>query len=188
MLQRGCGFQGTHNVLLYIRSVSVGVCACTEHHIGVVNDKVCRGSLCVQLLLLICICLQDSAYFRKTHNVFSLCLTLADLTQLIPQCQVSICLEFISHTEYYLVLSLSLSLVQEPSRWSSVPVQEGCEQGGGFSLPWERGRIQSSTMKVNRVKPIGPLCIHKIQNKRFSIKKKKKKYMWDSHFQGGVVL
>lgn len=26
-------------------------------------------------------------------------------------------------------------------------------------------------MKVNRVKPIGPLCIYKIQNKRFSVKK-----------------
>lgn len=25
-------------------------------------------------------------------------------------------------------------------------------------------------MKVNKVKPIGPLCIYKIQNKRFSIK------------------
>lgn len=45
----------------------------------------------------------------------------------------------------------------------------GCS-GGRFSSRWERGRIQSSAMKVNKVKPIGPLCIYKIQNKRFSIK------------------
>lgn len=168
--------EGICSVLLNLGSIRTCVSACLEHEVGVVSNEGCVQGvfLCAVTYAfesVVCIpCLSRRAEsFRKRHNVHSSRLTLVDLTDLVPRCQVSICLGFIAHSEFSfspLPFRVPCAGAQQMEQCSC---SRGCWQRGRLWLRWERRRIQSSTSKVNRVKPIVPLCICEIRNKRFSI-------------------
>lgn len=76
--------------------------------------------------------------FRETHNAGSPGLTSADAIDLMPGCQPSIRLG-LRLAPPGKPSPAALSLVREPSRWSSAPVQERCRRPGAGPNPEQRG-------------------------------------------------